>query len=177
MTPTPTRPPRSALPQTPDAPDAPEVSVNGKSGAELIAAALPHRHPFVFVDRVLSFKKNESVVALKQVAISEPHFQGHFPGRPLMPGVLMIEALAQACGALMWLSASEEERQSDGGVWMLAGIDECRFRRGVVPGDSLILRAELLRASMGVARFAARAEVDGQVACEARLVAARPRKQ
>ena len=147
-----------------------------KSGAELIMTALPHRHPFLFVDRVESFEPNKSITAIKQVAVSEPHFQGHFPGMPLMPGVLMVEALAQACGVLMWLSASEEERREKGGLWMLAGVDECRFRRGVVPGDTLILRAELTRASLGVARFSARAEVNGETACEAKLIAARPRK-
>ena len=152
------------------------VSAEGKTGAALILAALPHRHPFLFVDRVTAFEPGKSVVAVKQVAVSEPHFQGHFPGMPLMPGVLIVEALAQACGALMWLSASERERRENGGLWMLAGVDECRFRRGVVPGDALTLRAELIRASMGVARFAARAEVDGEIACAAKLVAARPRK-
>ena len=152
------------------------VTVGGMSGAELIHAALPHRHPFLFVDRVESFEPGKSITAVKQVAVSEPHFQGHFPGLPLMPGVLMVEALAQACGALMWLSASESERRDQGGLWMLAGVDECRVRRPVVPGDTLILHGELTRASMGVARFAARAEVGGEVACAAKLIAARPRK-
>ena len=152
------------------------VSAGGKTGAALVLAALPHRHPFLFVDRVTAFEPGKSVVAVKQVAVSEPHFQGHFPGMPLMPGVLMIEALAQACGVLMWLSASERERREKGGLWMLAGVDECRFRRGVAPGDALTLRAELIRANLGVARFSARAEVDGETACEAKLVAARPRK-
>lgn len=154
-----------------------KITADGKSGAELILAALPHRHPFLFVDRVVEFHPKKSVVAVKQAAFSEPHFQGHFPEMPLMPGVLIIEALAQTCGVLMWLSATEAERREKGGLWMLAGIDDCRFRRGVTPGDTLILRAELNRASMGVARFSARAEVDGETACEARLVAARPRRQ
>ena len=153
------------------------VSAEGKSGSELILAALPHRHPFLFVDRVEAIEPGKSIVAVKQVAVSEPHFQGHFPGMPLMPGVLMIEALAQACGVLMWLSATEAERREKAGLWMLAGIDECRFRRGVTPGDTLTLRAELLRANMGVARFAARAEVGGETACEAKLVAAGPRNK
>ena len=82
------------------------VSAEGKSGAELILAALPHRHPFLFVDRVEAIEPGKRIVAVKQVAVSEPHFQGHFPEMPLMPGVLMIEALAQACGVLMWLSAT-----------------------------------------------------------------------
>lgn len=155
--------------------ESPVVVAEGKSGGELILAALPHRHPFLFVDRVESFEPGRRITAVKQVTVSEPHFQGHFPGMPLMPGVLMVEALAQACGALMWLSASEAERRARGGLWMLAGVDECRFRRGVVPGDTLTLRAELTRASLGVARFSARAEVGGEVACEARLIAARPR--
>lgn len=152
------------------------VVAEGKSGAALIMAALPHRHPFLLVDRVESFEPGKSIVAVKQVTVAEPHFQGHFPGMPLMPGVLMIEALAQACGVLMWLSATPAERRAGGGVWMLAGVDQCRIRRSVLPGDTLTLKAELTRASMGVARFAARAEVNGQTACEANLIAARPRQ-
>ena len=152
-----------------------EVSAGGETGAELILAALPHRHPFLFVDRVVEFESGRRIAAVKHVAISEPHFQGHFPEMPLMPGVIIVEALAQTCGVLMWLSASEKERSENTALWMLAGVDECRFRRGVVPGDSLTLRAELTRASMGVARFSVRAEVEGEVACEAKLVAARRR--
>lgn len=136
-------------------------------GAELIMKALPHRHPFLLVDRVLDYEAGKSITARKNVAVSEPFFAGHFPDMPVMPGVLILEALAQTCGVLSYLS------KEAGGYFLLTGLDGCRFRRVVRPGDTLVLRCELEKRVRDLFRFAARAEVDGAVACEAKILAAR----
>ena len=140
-------------------------------GTELIRRALPHRHPFLFVDKVLSYRAGESIVAQKNVTIAEPYFEGHFPQKPVLPGVIILEALAQTCGVLFYLSRDESERQ----YFLLTGIDKCRFRQMVQPGDTLILHCELQRHRQGqggdLCRFAARAEVADAVVCEAEIVA------
>ena len=134
---------------------------------------LPHRYPFLLVDRVLECTPGKSIRALKNVTINEPFFQGHFPGFPLMPGVLVIEALAQVSGLLAFLSG---DAQSAGSLIYFAGIDNARFKRQVVPGDQLILEAEVVRVIRGVGKFRAKASVEGHLACEAELIAAiRPR--
>ena len=138
-----------------------------------IMGHLPHRYPFLLVDRVLDYAPGKSIRALKNVTINEPFFQGHFPGFPLMPGVLVIEALAQVSGLLAFLSG---DAQSAGSLIYFAGIDNARFKRQVVPGDQLILEAEVVRVIRGVGKFRAKASVDGHLACEAELIAAiRPR--
>ncbi|MBE8158505.1 MAG: 3-hydroxyacyl-ACP dehydratase FabZ [Betaproteobacteria bacterium] len=138
-----------------------------ENDAELIMRALPHRHPFLLVDKVLEYEPGKSITARKNVTISEPFFAGHFPGMPVMPGVLILEALAQTCGVLSYLS------KESGGYFLLTGLDNCRFRRIVRPGDTLVLRCALERRVRDLFRFAARAEVDGAVACEAKILAAR----
>lgn len=137
-----------------------------------IMRILPHRYPFLLIDRVTELVSGERVVAAKNVTANEPHFAGHFPGRPIMPGVLMVEALAQAAGVAV-LTKPEYR----GKIGLFAGIDECRFRRTVVPGDTLRLEVtiEKLRGMFGRARGVA--SVDGEVAAEATLSIIIPRDQ
>ena len=138
-----------------------------------IMGHLPHRYPFLLVDRVLDFSPGKSIRALKNVTINEPFFQGHFQGFPLMHGVLVIEALAQVSGLLAFVSG---DAQSANSLIYFAGIDNARFKRQVVPGDQLILEAEVVRVIRGVGKFRAKASVEGHLACEAELIAAiRPR--
>jgi 3-hydroxyacyl-[acyl-carrier-protein] dehydratase len=129
---------------------------------------LPHRYPFLLVDRVLELVPNERVVAIKNVTMNEPHFPGHFPHHPVMPGVLMIEALAQTAGLLAFRSSGKEITENS--VVYFVGIDGARFKRPVVPGDQLRMEASILRHTRGIWKFAARATVDGQLACEAELM-------
>jgi 3-hydroxyacyl-[acyl-carrier-protein] dehydratase len=129
---------------------------------------LPHRYPFLLVDRVLELVPNEHIVAIKNITMNEPHFPGHFPHHPVMPGVLMIEALAQAAGLLAFKSAGKEI--SPNSVIYFVGIDGARFKRPVVPGDQLRMEAKLLRHTRGIWKFAAKGTVEGQTACEAELM-------
>lgn len=129
---------------------------------------LPHRYPFLLVDRVLELVPNERVVAIKNVTMNEPQFTGHFPHHPIMPGVLMIEAMAQAAGLLAFKSAGKEAGEHS--VVYFVGIDGARFKRPVVPGDTLRMEATVLRQTRGIWKFATRATVDGQLACEAELM-------
>lgn len=136
----------------------------------MIRQLLPHRYPMLLVDRVLDWEAGKFIRGIKNVTIGEPFFQGHFPAYPVMPGVLVIEAMAQIAGLLVMLS--DVARRDGSQLVLFAGIDRARFKRQVVPGDTLLLEAELERAVRGIGRFAARASVDGQVVCEARLMAA-----
>jgi 3-hydroxyacyl-[acyl-carrier-protein] dehydratase len=129
---------------------------------------LPHRYPFLLVDRVLELVPNERVVAIKNVTMNEPHFPGHFPHHPVMPGVLMIEALAQTAGLLAFKSGGKEI--SENSVVYFVGIDGARFKRPVVPGDQLRMEAIVLRTTRGIWKFATKATVNGQLACEAELM-------
>jgi 3-hydroxyacyl-[acyl-carrier-protein] dehydratase len=133
-----------------------------------IMERLPHRYPFLLVDRVIRLVAGEEIVALKNVTLNEPFFQGHFPIQPVMPGVLIIEALAQAGGILASESRGPEKR---GEIIYFMGIDAVRFRRPVVPGDQLILEAKVLKMRSRVAKMAGRALVEGQLAAEAELMA------
>lgn len=135
-----------------------------------ILKQLPHRYPFLLVDRVLELDKGKTIKALKNVTINEPFFQGHFPHRPVMPGVLMLEALAQAA-ALLAFDALDSS-PTDDMVYYFAGIDGARFKRPVEPGDQLILEVELLRMKAGIFKFKARALVAGDLAVEAELTCA-----
>jgi 3-hydroxyacyl-[acyl-carrier-protein] dehydratase len=137
---------------------------------EAIVKRLPHRFPFLLVDRVLSVVPGESVVALKNVSANEAHFQGHFPGHAVMPGVLVIEALAQAGGVLAWETAQTEERSVS--ILYLVGVDKARFKLPVRPGDQLVLNAKLVLNKRGLWRFECRAEVDGKTAVEAEILMA-----
>jgi len=131
---------------------------------------LPHRYPMLLVDRVVECVPGESIRGMKNVTANEPFFQGHFPNYPVMPGVLVIEAMAQIAGLLTMLS---KLAKTDGTQLVLfAGIDDARFKRQVVPGDTLSLYAKLDRAVRGVGRFDCRATVGDQLVCEARLLAA-----
>jgi 3-hydroxyacyl-[acyl-carrier-protein] dehydratase len=133
---------------------------------EEIQKFLPHRYPFLLVDRITEYVPGESAVGIKNVTFNEPHFQGHFPERAIMPGVLIVEAMAQL-GAVLLSQMPEVEE----GLLLFAGIDKVRFRRPVVPGDQLVMKANLLcikRRRFGKMR--ARAEVDGQLVAEGELM-------
>jgi 3-hydroxyacyl-[acyl-carrier-protein] dehydratase len=133
-----------------------------------ILKKLPHRYPILLVDRVLELDKGVRIKALKNVSINEPFFEGHFPHHPVMPGVLMLEALAQAAAILSFDSLEGET--DDKTVYYFAGIDGARFKRPVGPGDQLILDVTLDRAKSGIYKFKARASVDGMLAVEAELM-------
>ena len=130
---------------------------------------LPHRYPFILVDRVLELTPGKTIVALKNVTINEPFFAGHFPGRPVMPGVLIIEAMAQAAGLLSF--KTPELKLTRGSIFYFAGIDHARFKRPVQPGDQLQLEAEILKVVRGVGKFKCRASVGGKLAAEAEILA------
>ena len=129
---------------------------------------LPHRYPFLLVDRVLELEPGKRIKALKNVSANEEFFQGHFPHFPVMPGVLIIEALAQAAALLSFKSM--DKKLDDKSVYYFVGIDGARFKRPIVPGDTLTLEAEILNERRGLVKFAARALVGEVVACEAQLL-------
>lgn len=129
---------------------------------------LPHRYPFLMVDKVLECRPGESITAIKNVSINEPYFPGHFPQRPVMPGVMIIEALAQAAGILAFTTAGIIPDEST--EFYFVGIDKARFRRPVNPGDQVTLKAELKRAMRGIWRFSTVAEVDSKVVCTADMM-------
>jgi 3-hydroxyacyl-[acyl-carrier-protein] dehydratase len=135
-----------------------------------ILRLLPHRYPIILVDRVLEVEPGRRIVALKNVSVNEPVFMGHFPHYPVMPGVLIIEALAQAAAILSFVTF--DKRADKNAVYYFAGIDNARFKRPVGPGDQLRLEVELVREMRGIGKFNARALVDGQVAAEAELLCA-----
>lgn len=132
---------------------------------------LPHRYPFLLVDRVLAFEPGRSLTGLKNVSYNEPFFPGHFPQRPIMPGVLILEALAQATGILAF--RSEGERPDHRSMYYLVGVDSARFKRPVEPGDQLILEVRLDRIKRGIGKFYCEAKVDDQLAASAELMCAR----
>jgi 3-hydroxyacyl-[acyl-carrier-protein] dehydratase len=129
---------------------------------------LPHRYPFLLIDRVLELEPGRRIVAIKNVTINEPYFVGHFPHIPVMPGVLMIEALAQAAGVLSFETLGRRSDASS--VFYFVGIDGARFKRPVVPGDQLRLEVEILRFAKSISKFRGVATVDGAVAAEAELM-------
>ena len=133
-----------------------------------ILKQLPHRYPFLLVDRVLELEKGKRIKALKNVTINEPFFTGHFPHRPVMPGVLMLEAMAQAAALLAF--DMQGIRPDDKTVYYFAGIDGARFKRPVEPGDQLIMEVSLLRLKAGVFKFKGTVHVDAKLACEAELM-------
>ena len=133
-----------------------------------ILALLPHRYPILLVDRVLELEKGKRITALKNVSINEPFFTGHFPHRPVMPGVLMLEAMAQAAALLAFdmLGVAPDDKT----VYYFVGVDRARFKRPVEPGDQLILEVELDRMKAGIFKFKGRALVDGKLAAQAELL-------
>ena len=130
-----------------------------------IKEIIPHRYPFLLIDQVVEIEEGKRVVAKKNVTINEPFFQGHFPDYPVMPGVLIVEALAQA-GAVAMLQKEENK----GKIGFLAGIDSCRFKRQVIPGDTLMLEVEITRLKGPIGKGKAKATVNGELACDAEII-------
>ena len=133
-----------------------------------ILKKLPHRYPFLLVDRVIELEKNVRIKALKNVTVNEPFFTGHFPARPVMPGVMMLEALAQTAALLSFESTGTDPGEDT--VVYFVGIDGARFKRPVEPGDQLVLEASIDRVKAGIYKYKVRASVDGQTAVEAELM-------
>ena len=134
-----------------------------------IMEALPHRIPFLFIDRVTSLTVGESITAVKNITNNEPFFQGHFPGRPVMPGVLIVEAMAQAGGVLSYMTMIDVEPKP---LFFLAGVDNARFRRTVLPGDRLVIKVDVDRIKRGIWFYKCAASVDGKVAVAADIMCA-----
>ncbi len=156
---------------TTDTPSAaPDAELPSTLDIHQILESLPHRYPFLLVDRVLELRKGRSIRALKNVTMNEPFFQGHFPHRPVMPGVLMLEALAQAAGILSFRTLGRNPDRNT--VYYFAAIDGARFKRPVEPGDQLVLEVEMGRAKAGIFKFAAKARVGDEVAAEAEITCA-----
>ncbi|AOE50353.1 3-hydroxyacyl-ACP dehydratase FabZ [Kangiella sediminilitoris] len=132
---------------------------------------LPHRYPFLLIDRVLDYTPGESLTAIKNVTVNEPFFPGHFPHRPVFPGVLMLEALAQATGILAFKTT--EDLPSDDSLYYFVGIDNARFKKPVEPGDQLLMEVEVIKRKRDMWKFSAKASVDGKVVCSADLMCAR----
>lgn len=131
---------------------------------------LPHRYPFLLVDRVVDYVPGESILGYKNLSANEAFFDGHFPGKPIMPGVLILEAMAQIAGILGF--KSKNKTPLDGSIYYFAAADDVRFKRPCVPGDRIMLRARLLSERRGIARFEVRAEVDGELAASAVILCA-----
>ena len=134
---------------------------------------LPHRYPFLMIDRVRECEPGKRIVAIKCVSFNEPYFQGHFPNRPIMPGVLILEAMAQAGGILAF--RTESGKPDENSVYYLAGIDEARFKKPVIPGDLLEIEVTLVRTLRGIWKFACVARVDASVVAEARILCSKRR--
>lgn len=137
--------------------------------AKEIMTLLPHRYPFLLVDRVTDFEEGKWLKAIKNISVNEPCFTGHFPGEPILPGVLILEALAQSMGIL----AFKTHELQGGELFYFAGIDDARFKRPVLPGDQMELYVEVIKERRGITAFTGVATVNGEVACEAKLMCAR----
>lgn len=135
---------------------------------------LPHRYPFLLVDRVIEATPNESLTAIKNVTMNEPFFVGHFPERPVMPGVMIVEALAQAAGILTLLTTGENPKEN---LYFFAGIDNVRFKRVVEPGDQLILKVEPIKMRKNLAKMKGIAKVGDEIACCAEMMMIRAPKE
>lgn len=136
-----------------------------------ILRLLPHRYPFLLIDRVISFEAHKSLVGIKNVTVNEPFFIGHFPEQPVMPGVLMLEALAQASGIIILKSDPSITKEKN--LFLFVGIDNARFKRIVQPGDQLQLQVELIKNKQDIYKFEAKASVNEEIACTAELIIAR----
>ena len=133
-----------------------------------IRTLIPHRYPFMLVDRILEYKKDESITGLKNVTVNEQYFKGHFPDEPVMPGVLILEAMAQICGVLTSLTLEKELGRE--GVFYLVGFDKARFKKVVIPGDQIILKATIKRKLKGIWKFETEAYVDDELCASAELM-------
>jgi len=131
---------------------------------------LPHRYPFLLVDRVLELEKGDSIVAIKNVTVNEPFFNGHFPEHPVMPGVLIVEAMAQAAGILGFKTM--DKKPQDGSIYYFVGSDKLRFKRPVVPGDQLKLEAKVISERRGIWKFDVQATVEGDMVSSATILCA-----
>lgn len=131
-----------------------------------IQSLLPHRYPFLLVDRVIESEPGKRLVAIKNVTINEPFFPGHFPSKPVMPGVLLIEAMAQATG-LLAMESAEVPKEA---IYYLVGVDKARFKRPVVPGDQLVFEVEVIKNKREIWVFSAEAKVDGQLVASAEIM-------
>ncbi len=131
---------------------------------------LPHRYPFQLLDRILDYEVGKTLTALKNVTNNEPYFQGHFPGRPIMPGVLILEAMAQATGILAFKTAGHVPDGSS--LYYFVGIDSARFKQPVIPGDQLIIQVDFVKEKRGIWKFDGEARVDDNVVCSAVLMCA-----
>ena len=140
-----------------------------------VLAHLPHRYPFLLIDRVKTLDAGKRIVAVKNVTVNEPHFQGHFPGRPIMPGVLILEAMAQAAGLLVFLS--EGTKPDAASVYYYVGIDNARFKKPVLPGDVLEVEVSMDRFMRGIGKFTCAARVEGAVVAEANILCAMKPKE
>lgn len=136
-----------------------------------ITGLIPHRYPFLLVDRIIEFEPWKRIVGLKSVTANEPFFQGHFPGDPIMPGVLIIEAMGQTGGILARLSFEESKEEEKPGLLIFMGIDKVKFRRQVIPGDQLRFEVEALRTGSRVWKIGGKAFVDGSLAAQAEMTA------
>ncbi len=146
--------------------------MNTESGAmdvRAIMELLPHRYPFLLIDRIVECHPRKSITAIKNVTVNEPFFQGHFPGNPVMPGVLIIEAMAQASGVLSYLSTGARNPRP---LYFLAGVDEARFRRPVRAGDALVIKVDAEKEKIGIWRFACYCTVDGERVVSAKIMCA-----
>lgn len=135
-----------------------------------IMKMLPHRYPFLLVDRVTDYEEGKWLRAVKNISVNEPCFTGHFPNNPIFPGVLILEAMAQATGVL---AVASQGKMDENELYYFAAIDNARFKRPVVPGDQLVLEVEFLTEKRGITKFTGKAYVDGKLACEADLMCAR----
>ena len=138
--------------------------------AKDIQKLIPHRYPFLQLDRITAFEPMKTLTAIKNVTMNEPQFQGHFPDLPVMPGVLIIEAMAQAAGVLAILSRGERKENE---IYFFVGIDEARFKRQVVPGDQVQIHLDVITHKRDIGKFKATATVDGQIAAEAVIMCAK----
>ena len=137
---------------------------------------LPHRPPFLFIDKIVDIKPGKSIVAIKNVTANEPFFEGHFPEYPIMPGVLIIEALAQASTVLAFKSTDETPKQNRS-LYFLAGVDKAKFKKVVLPGDQLRLEVELIKARKTIWKLKGIAKVDGKIVCSAEFTSARKKNE
>ncbi|MCY4426885.1 MAG: 3-hydroxyacyl-ACP dehydratase FabZ [Halieaceae bacterium] len=131
---------------------------------------LPHRYPFLLVDRVVELHLGESIIGYKNVSVNEPFFDGHFPDKPVFPGVLLVEAMAQISGILGFKTM--QKKPADGSIYYFAGADKLRFKRPVVPGDQIMLYSEVVSERRGVWKFEVRSEVDGEMCSAATILCA-----